>query len=46
MLADGPEVSVAAYLGDVRDRMAPHIEAEDITERDSDDAVVGFRIVG
>ena len=47
LLADGPDVSsVIEYLNDVRDRMAPHIEAEDITERDSDDALVGFRIVG
>jgi acylphosphatase len=46
LLADGPDQAVAAYLCDVRDRMASHIEAEDITERDSDDALVGFRIVG
>ena len=46
LLADGPEVSVAAYLSEVRDRMAAHIEVEDITERHSDDALVGFRIVG
>ena len=44
--ADGPNQAVAAYLSDVRDRMAPHIEAEDITDRESDDAIVGFRIVG
>ncbi len=46
LLADGPNQAVAAYLSDVRDRMAPHIEAEDITDRESDDAIVGFRIVG
>jgi len=46
LLADGPDQTVSAYLSDVRDRMASHIEAEDITDRDSDDAVVGSRIVG
>ena len=46
LLADGPDQVVAAYLRDVRDRMASHIEAEDITDRESDDAVVGFQIVG
>ena len=46
LLADGPDRAVAAFLSDVRDRMAAHIEVEDVTERDSDDALVGFRIVG
>ena len=46
LLADGLDQAVAAYLSDVRDRMASHIEAEDITDRESDDAIIGFRIVG
>lgn len=46
LLADGPETSAAAYLSDVRDRMASHIEAEDITDRETDDEIVGFQIVG
>ena len=45
LLADGTDRAVAAFLSDVRDRMASHIEAEDVTERDSDDALIGFRIV-
>ena len=46
LLADGPDLSVVEYLNDVRDRMASHIVVEDITERESDYAIVGFRIVG
>jgi acylphosphatase len=46
LLADGPEQAVAPYLSDVCDRMATHIMAEDITDRESDDAIVGFHIVG
>ena len=46
LLADGPHRALAAFLSDVRDRMAAHIEVEDITERDSDDTLVGFRIIG
>jgi acylphosphatase len=45
-LADGPDRAIIEYLNDVRDRMATHIEAEDITDRESDDAIIGFQIVG
>ena len=46
-LADGRvELLADAYLSDVRDRMASHIEAEDITDREPDDAIIGFQIVG
>jgi acylphosphatase len=46
LLADGPDRAVIEYLNDVRDRMAAHILAEDITDRESDDAIIGFQIVG
>jgi acylphosphatase len=45
LLADGPDEAVAAFLGDVRDRMAAHIEAEDVMEREPDESLDGFRIV-
>ena len=46
LLADGPATDVEAFLADVRDRMAGRIETEDVAERDPDDALTGFRIVG
>jgi acylphosphatase len=46
LLADGPADAVEALLADVRDRMAGHIEAEDAAEREPDDSLDGFRIVG
>lgn len=46
LLADGPDQAVVAYLSDIRDRMASHIEVEDITDRESDAAIIGFQIVG
>ena len=46
LFADGPGPSVDAFLADVRDRMAGHIESEDAFDRDADDKMVGFRIVG
>jgi acylphosphatase len=46
LFADGPAASVEALLADVRDRMTGHIEAEDAFDRDPDDGLVGFRIVG
>jgi len=44
LLADGPAED--AFLADVRDRLAERIASEDILERDPDDSLVGFRIVG
>ena len=46
LLADGPEPAVEAFLADVRDRMAGHIETEDDFDREPADTPVGFRIVG
>ena len=46
LLADGPAVAVAAFLADLRDRMADHIAGEDAFDRDPDPTLVGFRIVG
>jgi acylphosphatase len=46
LLADGPDEAVEAFLADVRDRMGRHIEAEQVAEREPDDTVVGFRVVG
>ena len=46
MLADGPEQAVGAFLADVRDRMAEHVEAEDIFDRESEGTTDGFRVVG
>jgi acylphosphatase len=44
LLADGPDEAVAAFLADVRDRMAGHIRSEDIVEREADETLDGFRI--
>lgn len=46
LLADGPDDAVAAFLADVRYRMARHIEAENVTDREPDDTLDGFRVVG
>ena len=46
LLADGDDDVVEAFLADVRDRMAGHIESEETAERESDASLVGFRIVG
>ena len=46
LLADGPADAVDAFLADVRDRMASCISVEDVAEREPDDALDGFRIVG
>ncbi len=46
LLADGPEAAVEAFLADLRDRMAEHIEREDVAEREPDETISGFRIVG
>ena len=44
-LADGDASEVEAFLAAVRNRMARHIENEDVFEREPDDPVEGFRIV-
>jgi acylphosphatase len=46
LLADGPNEAVDAYLKEVHDRMADHIEAADITDRFPDESLEDFRIVG
>jgi acylphosphatase len=46
LLADGPADAVAAFLADVRDRMAEHIEREDAADREPDPDLHGFRVVG
>ncbi|HUR53419.1 MAG TPA: acylphosphatase [Gemmataceae bacterium] len=46
LLADGPDHAVAAFLAEVRERMADNIESEDIFVRDADDTPAGFHIVG
>jgi acylphosphatase len=46
LFADGPAASVEAFLADIRDRMSGHVESEDAFDRDPDDTVSGFRIVG
>lgn len=44
LFADGPASAVDAFLTDLRERMADHITSEDTFDRDSDDALTGFRI--
>jgi len=44
LLAAGPEASVEAFLKDIRDRMADHIESEEVMEREPDDILNGFHI--
>jgi acylphosphatase len=46
LLADGPAEAIEAFLADVRDRMAANIEFEDILEREPDETLDGFQIVG
>lgn len=46
LLADGPAEAVAAFLADVRDRMAGYIGSETAADREPDDGLNGFRIVG
>src|SRR5262245_54431797 len=45
LLADGSDEDVDAFLADLRERMAHHIEAEDTSERDADATLKGFHIV-
>ncbi len=44
LLADGEASAVEAFLADVRQRMADHITAEDVLEREPDPTLAGFRI--
>ena len=46
LLADGPSEAVEAFLADVRDRMADHIEAEEAADREPDERLDGFRVAG
>jgi acylphosphatase len=46
LLADGPDQAVESFLADVRDRMAEHIETEDIFDREPGETPDGFRVVG
>ena len=46
LLADGPDEAIEAFLADVRDRLAEHIEDESSAEREPDETLQGFRIVG
>ncbi|MDB5309597.1 MAG: acylphosphatase [Gemmataceae bacterium] len=46
LLADGPAEAVEAFLADVRDRMAGHIETEEVVDREADVTPDGFRVVG
>ncbi|MCS6865650.1 MAG: acylphosphatase [Gemmataceae bacterium] len=44
LLADGAESDIQAFLAAIRERMAGYITREDITERESDPTLQGFRI--
>jgi acylphosphatase len=46
LLADGPDEAIEAYLGELRNRLARFIEAEDSAERETDPTLEEFRIVG
>ena len=46
LLADGRADAVEAFLADVRSRMAEHIASEEVADRDPDDSLTGFRVVG
>lgn len=46
LFADGPPAAVAAFLAEVRERMAENIENEDVFDRDADDTPAGFHVVG
>ena len=46
LLADGTEETIETFLADIRDRMTEYISSEDILDRESDDSLQGFRIVG
>jgi len=44
LLAAGPAAAVEAFLADVRDRLADHIEAEEVAEREADGTLHGFHV--
>lgn len=44
LLADGPAGAVEAFLADLRERMADHIRAEDVFDREPDETLEGFRV--
>jgi acylphosphatase len=44
LLADGPAAAVEAFLAEVRNRMARHVESEDVFEREPDETLDGFRV--
>lgn len=46
LLADGPADAVDRFLADVRERMSENISKEESFERDADDTLTGFRVVG
>ena len=46
LLAEGQTETIEAFLEEIRTRMADHIEAEMIADREPDHTLVGFRIVG
>jgi acylphosphatase len=46
LLVDGPAEAVAAFLADVRDRMAGHIASEETVDRERGGPLDGFRVVG
>jgi acylphosphatase len=46
LFADGPEAAMDGFLAAVRARMAGRIENEETAQRDADDTIEGFRVVG
>jgi acylphosphatase len=45
LLVDGLAEAIEAFLADIRLRMAEYIETEEVTDRESDMTLDGFRIV-
>jgi acylphosphatase len=46
LFADGTAADVDRFLADVRERMAENISREESFDRDPDDTLHGFRVVG
>ncbi|MFO0823363.1 MAG: acylphosphatase [Gemmataceae bacterium] len=46
LFADGPDAVMDGFLAAVRERMAGRIEHEETAQRDADDTIEGFRVVG
>ena len=44
LFADGTPEAVDAFLRDIRNQMAGHIDAEEVAERESDPTLTGFRV--